>query len=102
MKLVFRKNDQEEITVLQSYDSNEQAFAYTDMIKSLLKVGELEAPVLEGTFTEEEQRSINNMVKEINREAKEAMKAKDGTEESKGNPVPEQGVAADIAKTRHR
>ena len=88
MKIVFRKNDQEEITVLQSYDGDERTFVYTDMIKALLKDGELEVPVLEGAFTEEEQRSINNMVKEINRETKEAMKANVGTEKSNGNPAP--------------
>lgn len=88
MKLVFRKNDQEEITVLQSYAGNEGAFVYTDMIKALLKDGALEVPVLEGTFTDEEQRSINNMVNEINRETKEAMKASVGTEDSNCNPAP--------------
>lgn len=88
MKLVFRKNDQEEITVLQSFDGNDHAFVYTDMIKALLKDGGLEVPVLEGMFTEEEQRSINNMVNEINRETKEAMKASVGAEESNGNPAP--------------
>lgn len=88
MKLVFRKNDQEEITVLQSCDGDEQAFTYTDMIKALLKDGELEVSVLEGTFTEEEQRSINNMVNEINRETKEAMKASGGTEEPNDSPTP--------------
>jgi hypothetical protein len=88
MKLVFRKNDQEEITVLQSYDGDEHTFTYTDMIKALLKEGELEVSVLEGTFTEEEQLSINNMVDEINRETKESMKASVGTEESNGNPAP--------------
>jgi len=88
MKLVFRKNDQEEITVLQSCDGDERSFVYTDMIKALLKDGELEAPVVEGAFTEEEQRSINNMVSEINRETKEAMKASIGTEEPNGNTPP--------------
>ena len=88
MKLVFKKNDQEEITVLQSYDGSEHAFVYTDMIKALLKDGALEASVLEGTFTEEEQHSINNMVNEINRETREAMKASVGAEESSVNPTP--------------
>jgi hypothetical protein len=86
MKLVFRKNEQEEITLLQSSDGEERNFAYTDMIKALLKDGELEVPVVEGAFTEEEQRSINNMVNDINRETKEAMKASVGTEEPNGNP----------------
>jgi len=81
MKLVFKKNDQEEITVLQSFDGKELPFVYTDMIKALIKDGELELPVLDVTFTEEEQHSINNMVNEINRETKEATKASGGTEE---------------------
>jgi hypothetical protein len=88
MKLVFRKNDQEEITVLQSCDEKEDAFVYTDMIKSLIAEGALEEPVLEGTFTEEEHRSIKNMVSEINRETKEAMTASVGAGKSNGNPAP--------------
>ncbi|CAB1070694.1 hypothetical protein D1AOALGA4SA_1005 [Olavius algarvensis Delta 1 endosymbiont] len=73
MKLVFRKNDQEEITVLQSVDGEERAFIYTNMIKVLLEDGELEAPVVEGDFTVEESRSINNMVNEINKVTKETL-----------------------------
>ncbi len=73
MKLVFRKNDQEEITVLQSVDGGERPFIYTDMIKVLLEDGELEAPVVEGDFTDEESRSINNMVHEINKVTKETL-----------------------------
>ena len=73
MKLVFRKNDQEEITVLQSIDDDERTFIYTDMIKVLLKDGELEAPVVEGEFTDEETRSINNMVDEINKVTRETL-----------------------------
>jgi len=80
MKLVFRKNEQEEITVLQSFDGNELNFIYTDMIKVLLEDGALEAPVVEGDFTEEEMRSINNMVTEINKVTKETLKAIDGTD----------------------
>lgn len=86
MKLVFRKNDQEEITVLQSHDGTERNFVYTDMIKVLLKYGKLEVPFVEGTFTEEEKRSINSMISDINRETKEAMKVSEGTEGPNGNP----------------
>jgi len=88
MKLVFKKDNQEEITVLQSYDGIEHAFLYTGMIKALLKDGALEPSVLEGTFTEEEQRSINNMVNEINRETKDAMVASARNVASNGNPAP--------------
>ena len=82
MKLVFRKSDQEEITVLQSFNGDERNFLYTDMIKALLKDGTLEAPVIEGAFTAEEKRSINNMVSEINQVTKEAMKGTAGTDTS--------------------
>jgi hypothetical protein len=78
MKLVFRKNDQEEITVVQSFDGDERNFIYADMIKVLLDDGELEAPVVEGDFTDEEKRSINNMVSEINKVTEEALKASAG------------------------
>ncbi|MRS02645.1 hypothetical protein EG832_05380 [bacterium] len=82
MKLVFRKNDQEEITVLQSFDGDERNFIYTDMIKVLLEDGELETPVVEGDFTAEEMRSINNMVSEINKVTKETLKVSAGTDGS--------------------
>jgi hypothetical protein len=88
MKLVFKKDDQEEITVVQSCDGIEHAFLYTDMIKVLLKDGALEASVLEGTFSEEERRSIHSMVNEINRETKDAIGASARNEESNGNPAP--------------
>jgi hypothetical protein len=80
MKLVFRKNDQEEITVLQSFNGDERNFIYTDMIKALLDDGELEVPVVEGDFTEEEKRSINNMVSEINKVTKDTLKASASTD----------------------
>lgn len=80
MKLVFRKNDQEEITVFQSFDEYERDFIYTDMIKVLIEDGKLEAPVIEGDFTEEEIRSIKNMVNDINKETKETLKASAGSE----------------------
>jgi hypothetical protein len=82
MKLVFRKNDQEEITVLQSFEGDELKFIYTDMIKVLIEDGELEAPVVEGDFTADETRSINNMVSEINKVTKETFKANAGTNET--------------------
>ena len=81
MKLLFRKNEQEEITVLQTFDGDERKFIYTDMIKVLIEHGELEAPLVEGEFTEEEIRSINNMVSEINKVTKETLKANAGSGE---------------------
>jgi len=80
MKLVFRKNDQEEVSVVQSFDGDERNFVYTDMIKVLLADGGLEEPVVDGDFTEEEKRSINNMVREINKVTKETLKASAGSD----------------------
>lgn len=88
MKLVFRKNDQEEITVIQSFDGDERNFIYTDMIKVLIEKGELEAPVVEGGFTEEEVHSINNMVSEINKVTKETLKASAGTDGASDDLFP--------------
>lgn len=79
MKLIFRKNEQEEITVHQSFDGAERKFIYVDMINALLKDGELEAPIIEGDFTPEETSSISNMVSEINKVTREALKASEGT-----------------------
>lgn len=75
MKLVFRKNELEEITVLQSFNGDERKFDYADMIKVLIDDGELEDPEIEGDFTADESRSIRNMVSEINKVTNEAMTA---------------------------
>lgn len=86
MKLVFRKNDQEEITVLQSLDGDERKFVYTEMINVLIDKGELEGAVIEGDFTVDEQRSINDMVTKINEVTKEASEAADGSIEADDTP----------------
>jgi hypothetical protein len=85
MKLVFRKNDQEEVSVIQSFDGDKRNFVYTDMIKVLLADGGLEEPVVEGDFTEEEKRSINNMVSEINKVIKETLEASAGSDANSTN-----------------
>lgn len=81
MKLVFRKNAEEEITVVQSYDGAERDFDYSDMIKVLLEDGELELPDIEGDFTADEASSINKMVEEINAEARDAARTADDSDE---------------------
>jgi len=88
MKLIFRKNDQEEITVLESIEDVEIAFLYVNMIKALLKDGELEAPLIEGAFTPEELRSINNMVGEINKVTKETAMPSNGAQVPSSNALP--------------
>lgn len=88
MKLVFRKNEKEEITVLQSCDGDERNFVYSDMINVLLEDGGLEEPVVEGDFTAEEISSINNMVGEINKVTYETLKASGGVGEQGADLSP--------------
>jgi hypothetical protein len=87
MKLIFRKNEQEEITVLQSFDGAERNFIYVDMIKGLLKDGELEDPVIEGDFTSEEISSIRNMVSGINKVTRENLKTAAGADQPSADPL---------------
>jgi len=68
MKLVFKKDKNHQISVLQEVDGKRLDFDYVDMIKALIKSRELEIPdILEG-FTEAEVKSIKSMVQRINKE----------------------------------
>lgn len=78
MKLIFKKDKESEISVLQLLNGREQEFSYVDMIKALIKSKQMETPeILEG-FTDAEIKSINSMVTFINKEisATEAMESK--------------------------
>ena len=66
MKLVFRKDEQAQITVLQKVKGEEKDFSYVDMIKSLLKSQKLDEPEIADGFTEAEGKSIHSMVRHIN------------------------------------
>jgi len=66
MKLVFRKDDEEQITVFQSIGGKERPFSYSEMVNTLIKSRRLETPETSGDFTEEEKKSINSMVERIN------------------------------------
>lgn len=66
MKLIFRKNDKEEVSVFQSVDGKEQPFAYPQMVKTLLSVGSLEPPEISEGFSTEEVESIHSMINRIN------------------------------------
>jgi len=68
MKLVFRKDDEMDISVLQKTDDQELDFSYVMMIKSLIRTKKLEAPIVEGSFSDAEKESINSMVTLINEE----------------------------------
>ena len=68
MKLVFRKNEKQEISVLSKDGDNEAEFNYIDMIKSLINVKQLEEPELDGEFSDSEKASISSMISHINNE----------------------------------
>lgn len=66
MKLVFKKNEDSQISVFQKVDDREQDFVYVDMIKALIASRKMEDPEISGRFTEAEIKSINSMVTFIN------------------------------------
>lgn len=66
MRLIFRKQEPEQVLVLQEADGAEKAFAYADMVKELLTSGALEPPEIEEGFSDEEAASIRGMVDRIN------------------------------------
>jgi hypothetical protein len=68
MKLVFRKDDDNKIAVLQKKGRDLVEFDYVEMIKDLMKTKKLMAPKIEGDFSDSEKESISNMVGHINDE----------------------------------
>ncbi|MCK5564003.1 MAG: hypothetical protein KAJ07_02050 [Planctomycetes bacterium] len=68
MKLIFKKDEDSQISVVQDIDGKKQEFKYVDMIKALIESKELEEPEIEGDFTDAEEASIKRMVKFINDE----------------------------------
>ena len=71
MKLIFKKDDESQISVFQIIDGQEQEFSYVDMIKALIESKKMEEPeILEG-FTVAEVTSIKRMVEFINKEIEE-------------------------------
>ena len=71
MKLIFKKDKDSQISVVQNIDGKEQEFSYVDMIKALIKSKKMEEPeILEG-FTDAEVTSIKRMVELINKEIEE-------------------------------
>ena len=66
MKLVFRKNDEQEISVVTVDGDEEVDFDYIEMIKTLMNTGALASPDIEGDFSEAEENSIKKMVTHIN------------------------------------
>jgi hypothetical protein len=68
MKLIFRKNDKHEISVLSSNGEDTTEFNYIDMIKNLIKLREMEEPEFDGDFSESERESVLSMINHINHE----------------------------------
>lgn len=66
MKLVFKKDKEHQISVLQEVDGKQLDFDYVDMIKALIKSRKLDDPDISEGFTEAEIKSIKSMVKRIN------------------------------------
>ena len=71
MKLIFKKDEESQISVVQDIDGTKQEFSYVDMIKALIESKKMEEPeILEG-FTDAEVTSIKRMVEFINKEIEE-------------------------------
>lgn len=68
MKLVFKKDEERQISVFLVVDGREQEFSYVDMIKALIESKKMEPPEISEGFTEAEMSSINSMVSFINKE----------------------------------
>jgi hypothetical protein len=68
MKLIFKKDQDSQISVFQDVDGGEQDFSYVDMIKALTKSRKMEDPDISQGFTEAETKSIKSMVAYINKE----------------------------------
>lgn len=68
MKLIFKKDEDSQISVFQYVGGQEIDFSYVDMIKALIEAKEMQEPVISGEFTGAEIKSIKSMVTFINKE----------------------------------
>lgn len=81
MNLKFVRNEESQIIVTQVTDGKENDFNYVEMIKSLIKLKEMEEPEISKDFSEPEIKSIKSMVAYINKAIIEKDKIKtDGVE----------------------
>jgi len=91
MKLIFKKDEKNQISVVQDVDGTEQDFSYVDMIKALIESKKMEEPEISEGFTEAETTSIKRMVELINKEIEEKEEdtpTEDTTEESTESDIP--------------
>ena len=70
MKLVFKKNEAQEVVVTMFKGTAEIQFSYVEMIKALL-AGEPLDRDFDKSFSEEEQMQINAVLQEIESTSKE-------------------------------
>lgn len=66
MKLIFRKDENQEMSVLIRDQIAEEPFSYIEMIKALIVKNEFEPSEFEEGITEQEKESINKMLAKIN------------------------------------
>lgn len=76
MKLVFKKDEESQISVFQQTDNGDLEFSYVEMIKELIRSRRMEDPEMSQGFSEAEIKSINSMVKYINMELSPSEEAK--------------------------
>ena len=72
MKLVFKKNENGDVSVTMFKGTAEAQFSYIEMIKALL-AGEALDRDYDESISKEEQTQINNVLKEIEHTAIETM-----------------------------
>lgn len=71
MKICFKKNKENEVSVVQIEGEKEIEFKYVNMIKNLIKKDKLEEPATQGEFSDAEVESIRRMANLINQEVDE-------------------------------
>ncbi len=67
MKVVFKKDKEQQINVFLEDKGKQYVFSYTDMIKELIEAKKLDEPVISEGFTDAEIKSIKSMVTLINK-----------------------------------
>ena len=71
MKIHFKKNEENEVSVVEIEDGKEIEFKYVHMIKKLINKDKLEEPTTHGEFSDAEVESIRRMANLINQEVDE-------------------------------
>ena len=82
MKLVFKKNENGDVSVTMFKGTAEAQFSYIEMIKALL-AGEALDCGFDESISKEEQAQINDVLKEIETTAIETSEEDTGTEPDK-------------------